>query len=85
MLLPWMGNVGIYLIANLSLRPLTLGWLGNPCIFLSSKCWLCKDVFKLVLRKIIPCINIPLHNSFQKQLHGAVLFKSSSLWCHVVW
>jgi hypothetical protein len=25
MLLPWMGNVGIYLIANLSLRPLTLG------------------------------------------------------------
>jgi len=25
MLLPWMGNVGIYFIANLNLRPFTLG------------------------------------------------------------
>jgi len=43
------------------------------------------DVLKLVLHEVVPCINIPLHNSFQKQLHGAVLLKSSSMWCHVVW
>ena len=85
MLLPWMGNVGIYFITNLNLRQLTLGWVGNPCIFLSNNCWLCLDVLKLVMREVVPCINIPLHNSFQKQLHGTVFLKSSSMWCHVVW
>ena len=53
--------------------------MANPCIFLASNCWLCMDVLKLVLREVVPYINIPLHKSFQKQLHGAFLLKSSSV------